>query len=75
MVEITIVRLGDSLVVRLPPEVLTRLRVGDGDKLVLTEASAGGYRLSACDPELDRQMVIAEEGMCRYRNTLRELAK
>ena len=48
---------------------------GDGDTLILTEVPEGGYRLTPYDPEFDRQMEIAEEGIRKYRNTLRELAK
>jgi bifunctional DNA-binding transcriptional regulator/antitoxin component of YhaV-PrlF toxin-antitoxin module len=59
----------------LPREVLSRMHVGDGDKLILTEAPEGGYRLSPYDPEFERQLEIAEQGMRDYRNTLRELAK
>ncbi|NBC13885.1 MAG: AbrB/MazE/SpoVT family DNA-binding domain-containing protein [Gammaproteobacteria bacterium] len=75
MVELKIVKVGNSLGVRLPREVLSRMHLGDGDKLILTEAPEGGYRLSAFDPELEQQLEIAERGMSEYRNTLRELAK
>jgi putative addiction module antidote len=75
MVELKIVKIGNSLGVRLPREVLSRMHLGDGDKLILTEAPEGGYRLSPHDPEFQRQLEAAEEGMRAYRNTLRELAK
>ena len=75
MVELKVVKIGNSLGVRLPREVLSRMHLGDGDKLILSEAPEGGYRLSAYDPEFERQLEIAEEGMRQYRNTLRELAK
>ena len=75
MVQLKIVKVGNSLGVRLPREVLNRMHLGNGDKLILTEASEGGYRLTPYDPELERQMEIAEEGIRKYRNTLRELAK
>jgi len=75
MVELKVVKIGNSLGVRLPREVLSRMHLGDGDKLILSEAPEGGYRLSAYDPEFERQLEIAEQGMREYRNTLRELAK
>jgi len=75
MIELKIVKVGNSLGVRLPREVLSRMHLGDGDKLILTEAPEGGYRLSPFDPELEQQLEIAETGMSEYRNTLRELAK
>lgn len=51
------------------------MHLADGDKLILTEAPEGGYRLSPYDPEFERQLEIAEQGIREYRNTLRELAK
>ena len=75
MVQLKIVKIGNSLGVRLPREVLNRMHLDDGDKLILTESPEGGYRLSPYDPEFERQMEIAEQGMRQYRNTLRELAK
>ena len=75
MVELKIVRIGNSLGVRLPREVLSRMHLGEGDKLIQTDAPEGGYRLSPYDPEFERQLEIAEQGMREYRNTLRELAK
>ncbi|MCC2664216.1 MAG: addiction module antidote, partial [Geminicoccaceae bacterium] len=58
----------------LPKEVLGRLRLAEGDRLFLTETPDGGYCLTPYDPEFERQIEIAEEGMARYRNTLRALA-
>jgi len=74
MVELKVVKVGNSLGVRLPRRVLERLRLENGDKLILTE-SPDGYRLTPYDPEFDRQMHLAEKGMRRYRNALRALAK
>lgn len=75
MVQLKIVRVGNSLGARLPRDVLNRMHLGDGDQLILTEVPEGGYRLSVYDPEFQQEMEIAEEGMRKYRNTLRELAK
>ncbi len=75
MVELKVVKIGNSLGVRLPRDVLVRMHLGEGDKFVLTEAPEGGYRLSPYDPEFERQLELADEGMRRYRNTLKALAK
>ncbi len=75
MVELKLVKVGNSLGVRLPRRVLERLQIENGDKLILTESPDGGYHLTAYDPEFERQMRLAEQGMRRYRNTLRALAK
>lgn len=75
MVELKIVKVGNSLGMRLPREVLSRLHLEDGDKLILTESPEGGYRLTPYDPTFEQQMKVAEEGMRRYRNTLKALAE
>lgn len=68
-------KIGNSLGVVLPKEALGRLHLEDGDRVFLTETPDGGYRLTPYDPEFERQMALAEEGMVRYRNTLRALAR
>ncbi len=67
-------KVGNSLGVILPREVITRLKVVEGDSLNLAEGP-DDYRLSAYDPEIARQVEVGEKIMRRYRNTLRELAK
>ena len=67
-------KVGNSLGVILPREVVARLKVVEGDDLNLTEGPED-YRLSAYDPEIARQVEVGEKIMRRYRNTLRELAK
>lgn len=75
MINLKIRKVGNSLGVVLPLEVVSRLHVEDGDRLFLTEAPEGGYRLTPYDPEFETQMKLAEEGMAIYRNTLHALAK
>lgn len=75
MINLKIRKVGNSLGVVLPLEVVNRLHVEDGDRLFLTEAPEGSYRLTPYDPEFEVQMKLAEEGMARYRNTLHALAK
>ncbi len=67
-------KVGNSLGVILPKEVVARLKVADGDMLNLTEGPSD-YRLSAYDPAFARQLEAGEKIMKRYRNALRELAK
>lgn len=74
MMEVTICKVGNSLGTVLPREVVAKLRVAVGDRLLLTE-TPDGYRITPCNPEFERQMALAEAGMARYRNTLRALAK
>lgn len=69
-----ITRIGNSAGVILPKELLARLRVNAGDTVFATE-SPDGIRLTASDPEFERQMQLAEEIMREDRDILRVLAK
>jgi putative addiction module antidote len=75
MVELKVRKIGNSLGVVLPKEVISRLHTGDGEPLFLVEAPEGGFRLTSYDPEFEKKMAKAEEIIGRYRNTLRALAK
>jgi putative addiction module antidote len=74
MVALKVNRNGNSLALTLTREASARLRVGAGDTVYLTDAP-GGYRVTAYDPEFERQMAVAEEVMREDRNALRELAR
>lgn len=67
-------RIGNSLGVVLPKEVLAKLRVGEGDELSVSEAP-GGVTLMASNDRLQEQIEAGRRAMKRYRNALRELAK
>jgi putative addiction module antidote len=67
-------QIGNSVGVVLPKEALAALKLEKGDSMYLTE-SPEGFRLTAYDPEFERQMSTAEDIMKRRRNVLRELAK
>jgi putative addiction module antidote len=75
MAQMKVRAIGNSLGVVLPKEILTRLKVKSGDILHLTEAPDGSMRITPYDPEFERQMQRARQGMTKFRNALRELAK
>jgi putative addiction module antidote len=75
MTQLKVRRVGNSLGVVLPKETLARLNVKDGDSLFLTEAPDGSMRITPYDPAFDEQMRLARDGMDKFRNALRELAK
>lgn len=75
MLELKVRKIGNAYGVILPKEVLSRLHVEEGDRLFLTEAPEGNYRITPYNPEFEEQMGLARKIMRRYRNTLRELAK
>lgn len=74
MITLKIRKVGNSCGVTLPKEVLAKLKVTEGDTLVLTEM-VGGYQLAVATKDLSDEMRVFEEGRRRYRNALRELAK
>ncbi|HEX4481797.1 MAG TPA: AbrB/MazE/SpoVT family DNA-binding domain-containing protein [Rudaea sp.] len=67
-------KIGNSVGVVLPKEVLSQLNVVEGDTVTLTD-SQDGVRITASNPEFSKTMAIFESLNRRYRNTLRELAK
>lgn len=72
--ELKLRKIGNSVGVVLPKEVLAHLNVGEGDTVTVTEA-LDGVRLSASNPEFAKTMAVFESLNRRYRNALRELAK
>jgi len=75
MVHLKVRKVGNSLGVVLPKEVIRRLRTKDGEPLFLIEAPNGGYQLTPYDPAFEKKMAKADDIMDRYRNTLHVLAK
>jgi len=75
MVTLKLRKVGDSVGVVLPEEVLSHLRVGEGGDLFLIEGPNNSYWLTSLDPAFQKKTEKAEEIMGRYRNTLQELAK
>lgn len=75
MVALKIRKVGNSLGVVLPKEVISRLRTGEGEDVFLLEGPNNTYRITPFDPAFEKKMETAEEIMARYRNTLHVLAK
>ena len=71
---IKLIKVGNSVGVILPRELLAKLGLEVGDALSISDAP-GGVTLSRYDLEFERQMAVARDVMKRRRNALRELAK
>ncbi len=65
---------GNSTGIILPRELLDRLRLKKGDTLHVLE-TPNGVELTAFDPEMGRQLDVAENVMRRRRNLLKKLAE
>lgn len=74
-IETKVRKIGNSLGIVLPKEALQKLRVEEGATLYLTEAPNDALTLQPEQPSYQEIMKLAEAGMNRYRNALRELAK
>ena len=68
-------KIGNSLGIVLPKEALQAMKVEEGATLYITEAPKGAIHITPETEKFSDMMKIAEEGMQRYRNALRELAK
>lgn len=75
MLELKLRKVGNSVGVVLPKQVLTHLNADEGDTVSVTEAADGSVRLAAAKADVSRQMEVVQDVMKRYRHTLRELAK
>ena len=68
-------KIGNSLGVVLPKEALQQLKAEEGTILYFTESPECSLRVPPERSGFKSMMEIAEKGMQRYRNALRELAK
>lgn len=75
MVALKVRKVGNSLGLVLPKEVVGRLRTGEGEDVFLLEGPNNTYLLTPYDPVFEKKMKKAEQIMARYRNTLHALAK
>ena len=75
MISLKIRKIGNSFGLVLPKEVLSRLKVSEGETVYMTDAQDGGYRLTALNEKFPEQMREAELIMREDRDILHELAK
>lgn len=68
-------KIGNSLGVILPRDLLAELGLGEGDEVVAARSGRGALELSIPEEDFARQMEVARKGMKRYRKALAELAK
>lgn len=68
-------KIGNSLGLILPKELLARLKLGEGDRLHVIEQPERGVNLTPYDPVHAKGLEIARKAFKTYANTFRELAK
>lgn len=71
---VTLRAIGNSTGVILPRDLLTKLRLNEGDQVYITE-TPDGFMLRGYNPEFAAQMTVAEQIMREDRDALRKLAE
>lgn len=67
-------RIGNSVGVTFPKEVLDQINAQEGDDLYLTQHQ-NSLQLTAGNPDFERQMERYRSIKSRYQNAFKELAK
>ena len=67
-------RVGGSVGATLPKDMVDRLNLGPGDRVLAVETDQG-ILLSPYDPTVEKALAIAAKTAKKYRNALRQLAK
>ena len=67
-------KIGNSLGVIIPKEILEKLRIKEGEQVFATDLP-NGLRLTPYQPDFESAMKAFERTRRKYRNALRELAK
>ena len=67
-------KIGSSVGVILPKELLDRLQLAEGDQ-VFADSSQTGLQLTPYDPEFEAAMKAFGRTRRKYRNALHQLAK
>ena len=68
-------KIGNSVGLILPKELLARLKLKEGDKLHVIEQTERGIKLSPYDPKHAKAMEFARRSFREYADTYRALAK
>ena len=68
-------RIGNSVGLILPKELLARLKLKEGDKLHVIEQPERAIKLTPYDPKHAKAMEIARRSFHKYADTYKALAK
>jgi putative addiction module antidote len=68
-------KIGNSMGLILPKELLARLRLKEGDRLHLVEQTERGIKLTPYDPKHAEAMEIARRSFRKYADTYKALAE
>jgi putative addiction module antidote len=68
-------KIGNSTGLILPKELLARLRLEQGDSVLVTEGPNGSFTVSKHSDDDEETMRIAREAMKKYASVFKALAK
>jgi putative addiction module antidote len=68
-------KIGNSVGLILPKDLLARLKLKEGDKLHVVEQTERGIKLTPYDPKHAEAMSIARRSFRKYADTYKALAK
>ena len=68
-------RIGNSVGLILPKDLLARLKLKEGDKLHVVEQTERGIKLTPYDPKHAEAMEIARRSFRKHADTYKALAK
>lgn len=74
-VALQIKKIGNSVGLILPKDLLARLRLKEGDMLHVVEQTERGLKLSPYDPKHAKAMEIARRAFRTYADTFKALAE
>lgn len=74
-VTLKVTRIGNSVGLILPKDLLARLRLSEGDLLHVIEEPERSVKLTPFDPTYERGLDIARKAFKTYAETFRALAK
>lgn len=68
-------KIGNSVGLILPKDLLARLKLKEGDKLHVVEQTERGFKLTPYDPKHAKAMEVARRAFRTYADTFKALAK
>lgn len=68
-------KIGNSVGLILPKDLLARLKLKEGDKLHVIEQTERGLKLTPYDPKHAKAMEVARRAFRTYADTFKALAK
>ena len=72
---LSIKKIGNSVGLILPKELLARLKLKEGDKFHIVEQTERGIKLTPYDPKHAEAMAIARRSFRKYADTYKALAE